>query len=60
MTMQTPAIPYAGRDAELAALEAMLDDQIDLADIPEVLDWSQAETGKFYRPATKLADDRRD
>ena len=58
--MLTLEIPYAGRDAELAALEAMLDDQIDLADIPEVLDWSQAETGKFYRPATKLADDRRD
>lgn len=26
---------------------------IDLTDMPEVLDWSKAEIGKFYRPAKK-------
>lgn len=26
---------------------------IDLSDIPEVLDWSGAEIGKFYRPAER-------
>lgn len=36
--------------AELAALAALPDDSIDLTDMPEVLDWSNAERGKFYRP----------
>ena len=36
--------------AELEALEKMPDEAIDLSDIPEVLDWSNAERGKFYRP----------
>ncbi len=26
---------------------------IDLSDVPEVADWSQAEVGKFYRPAKR-------
>jgi uncharacterized protein (DUF4415 family) len=37
-------------EAEVAALAAMPDESIDLTDIPEVLDWSDAERGKFYRP----------
>jgi uncharacterized protein (DUF4415 family)/uncharacterized protein (DUF433 family) len=36
--------------AELAALEALPDDQIDTTDIPEVLDWSNAKRGAYYRP----------
>ena len=36
--------------AELSALEALPDDQIDTSDIPEVLDWSDAQRGLFYRP----------
>lgn len=36
--------------AELAAIAAMPDDTIDLSDMPEVLDWSNAVRGKFYRP----------
>ena len=36
--------------AELGALEALPDDQIDTSDIPEVLDWSDARRGLFYRP----------
>lgn len=33
---------------ELAALEAMPDSEIDTSDIPETLDWSGAERGKFH------------
>ena len=36
--------------AELSALEALPDDQIDTSDIPEVRDWSGAKRGLFYRP----------
>ena len=36
--------------AELDALEALPDDQIDTSDIPETLDWSGAKRGLFYRP----------
>ena len=35
---------------DIAALGAMKDADIDLKDIPEVLDWSGAEIGRFYRP----------
>lgn len=35
---------------ELAAIEAMRDEDIDLSDIPETLDFSKAVRGKFYRP----------
>ena len=36
--------------AHLAALEKLGDADIDLSDMPEVLDWSNAVQGKFYRP----------
>ena len=38
--------------AELEALEAMPDDQIDFSDIPEMTDadWSKAKRGLFYKP----------
>ena len=36
--------------AEAERLAAMPDEDIDLSDMPEVLDWSKAERGKFYRP----------
>lgn len=47
--------PKAGKltdkqEAELSALEALSDDQIDTSDIPEVRDWSNAQRGLFYRP----------
>ena len=38
------------QNRELEALARMPEDQIDLSDIPEVLDWSSAVIGKFYRP----------
>ena len=37
--------------AELSALEELPDDRIDTADVPELLDWSDAKRGVFYRPA---------
>jgi uncharacterized protein (DUF4415 family) len=38
---------------ELTALAALRDDKIDLTDLPEVLDWSGAVVGKYYRPLKK-------
>jgi uncharacterized protein (DUF4415 family) len=37
-------------EQELRALAARSDDQIDLSDIPEILDWSGGIVGKFYVP----------
>jgi len=42
-----------GRQREIAAIVAKSDAAIDLTEMPEVLDWSGAEVGKFYRPAKK-------
>lgn len=36
--------------AELKELRSMTDDQINTSDIPEKLDWSNAEVGRFYKP----------
>jgi uncharacterized protein (DUF4415 family) len=38
---------------ELAALASLRDEEIDLSDLPEVLDWSGAVVGKYYRPIKK-------
>ena len=38
---------------ELKALSDLPDEKIDTSDIPEVLDWSDAERGRFYRPIKK-------
>ena len=38
------------RRAELAALEALPDDQINTSEVSEILDWSDARRGVFYRP----------
>ncbi len=35
---------------QVRALEALPDDQIDTTDAPEILDWSDARRGVFYRP----------
>ena len=37
-------------EKELAALDAIRDEDIDLSYAPEVTDWAAAERGKFYRP----------
>jgi uncharacterized protein (DUF4415 family) len=36
--------------AELSALAALPDNAIDTSDAPEVIDWSGAKRGLFYRP----------
>lgn len=36
--------------AELKSLAALADDAIDTSDVPELLDWSGAKRGLFYRP----------
>ena len=41
--------------AQIRELETLPDDQIDTADAPEILDWSDARRGVFYRPG-KAAD----
>lgn len=38
--------------AEIEALAALPDEQIDTQDIPEVSDWSGAKRGLFFRPIT--------
>ena len=38
---------------QMRALEALPDDQIDITDIPETLDWSDAKRGVFYRPVKR-------
>lgn len=38
---------------EIAAIAAKKDADIDLSEMPEVVDWSGAEMGKFYRPPKK-------
>jgi uncharacterized protein (DUF4415 family) len=35
---------------QLEHLAALPDEAIDLSDIPETLDWAQAQVGRFYRP----------
>ena len=39
--------------AEIEALERLPDGQTDTVDIPEVLDWSNARRGLFYRPVKR-------
>lgn len=39
--------------AELHALAALSDGQIDTSDIPEILDWSGAQRGLLYRPVKR-------
>jgi uncharacterized protein (DUF4415 family) len=46
--------------AQLKALEAMPDSEIDTSDMPEVTDWSNAVRGKFYRPVKQLLSVRLD
>ena len=35
---------------QIRALESLSEDQIDTNDAPEILDWSDARRGVFYRP----------
>ena len=47
---------------DIAALAAMKDSEIDLTDVPEVLDWRGAEVGRYYRKkktSTRLRMERK-
>ncbi len=39
-----------GQKKELRALSELPDDRIDTTEVPELLDWSGARRGAFYRP----------
>lgn len=39
--------------AELGALKALPDHQIDTSDVPEVRDWSDAKRGLFHQPVKR-------
>jgi len=41
--------PTKERRREIAAIAAKKDKDIDLSEMPEIVDWSDAEMGKFYR-----------
>jgi uncharacterized protein (DUF4415 family) len=41
------------QQAEIDALAALPDDQIDTTDMPEVRDWSKAQRGVLFRPIKK-------
>jgi uncharacterized protein (DUF4415 family) len=45
--------PTKNRARQIAAIAAKRDADIDLSEMPEVLDWSGADIGKFYRPRKK-------
>src|ERR1700737_1397482 len=49
-TRKEPSDLSRSEEAQLAALAALPDDQIDTSDIPEVRNWKGAKRGLFYRP----------
>ena len=46
--------------AELASLSKLSDSEIDLSDMPEELDWTNAVVGKYYRPVKEQISIRLD
>jgi uncharacterized protein (DUF4415 family) len=50
MKRETSSVTAPAQQAELAALAALPDDQINTHDIPEQRDWSGARRGVFFRP----------
>jgi uncharacterized protein (DUF4415 family) len=45
---------------DIAAIAAKKEEDIDLSEMPEVVDWSGADIGKFYRPPKKSVTMRLD
>jgi len=60
--MKSRDMEPATRDisAELAVIDAMTDDQIDLSDAPEIRDFSGFKRGLFYRPEKQTVTIRLD
>ncbi len=52
MKKDSPKLPSEVQE-QMRVLEALPDDQIDTGDIPEILDWSDARRGVFYRPVKR-------
>jgi len=50
----------ADLDAEVRALTLRSEDDVDTNDIPEVLEWDNAERAKFYRPVKQAVTMRLD
>lgn len=48
------------RSTELAYLENLADEDIDLSDMPEVTDWTGAVRGMFFRPEKQAVTIRLD
>lgn len=48
------------QSAELKRLAAMRDEDVDTSDIPEVVDWTGAVRGRFYRPIKQAVTIRLD
>lgn len=49
----------AGLIAQLDALDALADDQIDYSDAPALADWSDAVRGRYFNPEVVVARPRR-
>ncbi|PYP91270.1 MAG: hypothetical protein DMG65_08315 [Candidatus Angelobacter sp. Gp1-AA117] len=45
---------------QIQTIAAKKDEDINFSDIPEIVDWSGAEIGKFYRPPKKAVTIRLD
>lgn len=56
--MKNGEIPHL--EEQIAYLDSVKDEDIDLSDIPEILDWSKAVRGKFYRPVKEQVSIRLD
>ena len=50
MKRATSRAPAKRQKADLAALEALPDESIDTSDIPDIVNWPDAQRGLFYRP----------
>jgi uncharacterized protein (DUF4415 family) len=50
----------AAQKLDIATIAAKTDTTIDFSEMPEVLDWSGAEIGRFYRPAKRSVTIRLD
>ena len=44
----------SGKQVMFERLTRLPDTEIDLSDQPEILNWSNAERGKFYRPVKQV------
>ena len=49
MKKDIPELPSDVQE-QIRTLEALPDDEIDTTEAPEILDWSDARRGEFYRP----------